>query len=94
MKLPFFLIVGKRGSVRINKSVPRLDWDEVSIGITLEIPDKIFQRPALQATISIPEDAVNKNPITAEVKDNVADAIEQATGLKFLISVEGSEKAA
>lgn len=92
MKKGFYLIISRTGSMRVNKSIPRLDWDEVSIYMTLNIPDQIFSRPALQATITIPESAVNKDPLTAEVVDNVKEAIETTTGLKFSVSVEEPPK--
>jgi hypothetical protein len=92
MKKGFYLIVSRNGSMRVNKSIPRLDWDEISIYTTLEIPDQLFNRPALQAAITIPESAVNKNPLTAEVVDNVKEAIESTTGLKFSVTVEEPPK--
>lgn len=60
--------------------------------MNLNIPDKIFDKPTLQANITIPEEAVIKTPIEASVVDNVAEAIEQATGLKFNITVEKTEE--
>jgi hypothetical protein len=91
MKRNFYLTVSRNGSVRATKSQPGLGWDEISIGMTLEIPDKIFQKPILNASITIPEDVAMKSPISAEVRDNVAEAIEQSTGLKFVIKVEARE---
>ncbi len=88
MKVPFYLIVSSSGAIRVNKKAPTLGWKEVSIGMNLDIPDEIFERPILQASISIPKDAVSQSPINADVQENVSKAIEQATGLKFSIKVE------
>lgn len=90
MRAPFYLIVNSNGTVRVNKRIPALAWNEVSIYINLEIPDAIFEKPTLQANITIPREAVVKAPLTAEVQDNVQSAIEQATGLKFNIMVESA----
>lgn len=87
MNTSFYLKVNKWGSVRAVTQAKSLAGDEVLISLELEIPDRIFEKPSLQATITIPEEAVGNTPINAEVKDNVAEAIEQATGLKFAITV-------
>ncbi|MFZ2882119.1 MAG: hypothetical protein WA019_03525 [Candidatus Moraniibacteriota bacterium] len=92
MKIPFYLKVNSNGTVGVTKNAPALQWNEVSIFMNLNIPDKIFDKPTLQANITIPEEAVIKTPIEASVVDNVAEAIEQATGLKFNITVEKTEE--
>lgn len=92
MKKQFFLTVSRNGSVKATKNHPNLDWDEISIGMTLDIPDQIFKKPLLTASITIPEDVAMKSPINAEVADNVAEAIEQSTGLKFVIKVEAEKE--
>ena len=92
MKTYFYLAISQNGSVRSLKNQPSLNWNEISVGMSLDVPDKIFQRPVLQASIIIPEDVVMKTPLNAEVRDNVAEAIEQVTGLKFSIKVEESEE--
>lgn len=88
MKAVFYLTVNNRGSVRVTKTQPSLDWNEVSILLNLNIPDQVFRKPILQADITIPEEVVANSPINADVANNVALAIEQATGLKFAITVE------
>ena len=92
MKIPFFLTVSSGGSVRVTKAHPGLNWDELSIYCNLSIPDQLFRKPQLQASITIPEEVVMKTPINAKVADNVAEAIEQSTGLKFAITIEGKQE--
>ena len=92
MKIPFYLKVNSNGTVGSYKNPPALTWNEVSIYMVLDIPNKIFDKPTLQANITIPEEAVIKTPIEASVVDNVAEAIEQATGLKFNITVEKKDE--
>lgn len=91
MKKDFYLVISRGGSMRVVKSIPRLDWNEIAISMALELPDALFNRPSLQASITIPEDVVMKTPINAEIMDNVEDAIAQATGLNFTITVEQKE---
>jgi len=88
MNKKFYLVISQKGKVRATKTSPSLEWNEISIGVNLDIPDAIFERPILNASITIPTDTVIKTPINAEVRDNVAEAIKQATGLKFVIKIE------
>ena len=92
MNIPFYLKVSSTGVVGAYKNPPSLGWNEISMFVRLDIPDRIFDKPTLQANITIPEEAVIKTPIEASVVDNVAEAIEQATGLKFNITVEKKEE--
>lgn len=87
MRIPFYLIVSRSGRVRVNKTPPRLDWDELSVAMELEVPDKLFARPVLQASISIPESIYPESPLNAHVADNVREAIKQATELDFAIRI-------
>lgn len=88
MKVNCYLVVSSTGKVRVNKSLPNLNWDEVKIKIMLDIPDKIFEQPQLQANITIPQEAVPESPLSAKVVDNVKEAIQKATGLNFAITVQ------
>ena len=64
-----------------------MGWNEVSIYVMMDIPDALFDKPYLQATIAIPQSSVQKSPLNAEVADNCREAIESATGLEFSIRV-------
>jgi len=88
MKVPFYLTVSKGGSVRVTKQCPGLRWDEITVQVTLELPDAVFQRPSLQAEITIPKEAIVSTPIKADVKDNIQNVIKQVTGLDFSITVQ------
>lgn len=96
MKVKKWLTIGRNGSARITKGKPGLDWDEIAIQLDIELPDALFQRPRLAASITVPEEAAATDVIDTIVADNVQEAIEQATGLEFSISIchpkpEGSE---
>lgn len=82
MKVDFYLIVNERGSVRLTKTKGSMKFDEIAVGIRLELPDALFYKPHLSAGIKIPDDAATPQEITAEVIENCKEAIEQATNLK------------
>lgn len=88
MTVQFYLIVGSGGSVKAVKSYRNLAWNEVAIHMTVAVPDRIFQKPSLSASVTIPDEVAGLPEISAEVKDNVREAIEAATGMEVLIRVE------
>jgi hypothetical protein len=101
MKLSGFIVVKKsnrypyRGSLRLTKTSPSLDFDEVAVKINIDVPDELFSKPKLEATITIPQEAVSSPTIDAEVIDNVEKIIKQNTGFEVrlnLVSVEEKEE--
>ncbi len=88
MKLNYYLVVSKSGTVRAVKNKPNLGFDEIAIYHNLELPDALFKKPTLEATIMIPEYAALPQIIEADVVENVKDAIANATGLEVRISLE------
>ena len=87
MKTYFYLVVNSKGTTRTVKTKPGLDWNEISIRIDLTLPDSLFQKPSLNAVIEIPQDKVNPTTIDVEMSNNIAQAIEQATGHAVKISI-------
>lgn len=93
MEVQFYLVVNKSGTVKTYKNKPGLNWDEISMRMNLTLPDALFQKPLLEATVIIPESAAMPQTIDAEVAANARDAIEMATGLEVqlkIVSEEGS----
>lgn len=93
MKIKKWLTVASNKSARLTAGKPSLDWDEVSIMLEVDIPDAMFKRPRLEAKITVPDEAAAAETINASVSDNVQEAIEQATGLTFSISVAKPDNA-
>lgn len=87
MKLPFFLTINQKGSVKATKNKPYLDWNEISIQMNLVLPDALFKKPQLSANITIPDEAAISKMIEAEVRDNVKEAIEQVTGMEVKLNL-------
>ena len=63
------------------KKPSRLAKNEIAIKINLSVPDALFERPELQASIVIPDSAVNRPVIDAEVCDNLAQTLSDQLGL-------------
>lgn len=87
MKTEFWLIVNSGGSVHVRKTRPALDANEVSVKLNLSLPDALFQRPQLQADVSIDPDQVQTYPMETAIVQNIKDAVKQATGMDLAITV-------
>ena len=92
MKEQAYLVIGPTGLRGVRKSKPRLNWDEISIRISLDIPDTMFKRPHVEAIIKVSEDAVRPTEINPEIFINTKKLIEQETGMKVDFKVLPSEK--
>lgn len=98
MKIISYLCIKKtgsnyspRGTLRITKTSPALDINEIAVKLNIEVPDELFSKPSLEASISVPKDAISKPVIEAEVVDNIQEIIKQNTGFEVklnLVSVE------
>lgn len=82
-----FLIVNQNGQMKLSRSAPSLDANEVSIALKVAIPRAIFTKPALSAEIEIPAEAGNPASLTAKTVNNIKDAVKQATGMELAISI-------
>ncbi|HEX9987058.1 MAG TPA: hypothetical protein VGE45_01065 [Chloroflexia bacterium] len=87
----FYLVVTRNGAVDVYKKTPSVRADQVSVRCQLQIPQALFERPHLSATIVVPEEAARPTEISAEVLGNWQEAIQQATGLDIQLSVLGLE---
>ena len=92
MNVEKWLTINSRGSTRITQGKPGLSWNEVSILLKVTLPDALFNKPRLEAKIDIPKEAAGPDSLTADVVENVKEAIEQSTGLTFSINVIKEEK--
>lgn len=87
MILSKYLIINNRGSVQLRERTFSLKHNEVAIKLEMDIPDALFTKPTLVATMTIPEEAVPQSQIDTKVTDNIEKIIKDATGLTMNISV-------
>lgn len=77
---------------RVTKTSPSLDKNEIALRIEVNVPDAVFEKPQLEATINVPEEAVNAPVISAEVVDNVEEIIKQNTGFEVKLNLVKPEE--
>ena len=87
MKLKGYLIVSSNGITKFAKKYPNLGRNEVAVGISLELPDRLFERPQLNATIIIPDSAVLPYEITADVHNEIEHALASVEGIDIKLTV-------
>jgi len=97
MNAEFFLIIQgtkfhtfstrrELGSVQVRKKKPRTNADEIAVKVHLDIPDSLFEKPTLEVTASVPDDAGPGPTISTQVADNIAEIIRRETGVSVVIS--------
>jgi len=102
MEASFYLIIGARkarfgmakyeaGEFHVRKNKPKTASNEIAIKLKLNIPDAVFERPQLEATISIPDDQVSPPIIDADVADNIAQVLSEEIGIDVHVSMPESE---
>ena len=87
MKIEKWLTMNRSGTAKINTKRPYMGVSEIAILLSLEIPDALFTKPKLIAEMKIPNEAVTQEQISAEVTDNIEEAIKSVTGLEMRVSV-------
>lgn len=96
MKISQYIVIKRRNrwsyTSRLTKGNPALASNEIAVKVSLEIPDAIFDKPSLEAQITIPEDAVSKPVIEASVIDNVQEIIKQNTGFEVKLEVVNEQE--
>ena len=83
MKKESYLIINRNGIVGHRKTKPQLNWNEIAVKIKLDIPDEIFIRPHLEATIKVDKDKITTEQIYPDIIINTKSLIEQQTGAKI-----------
>jgi hypothetical protein len=85
MKVSQWLAISKNGITRVRKTKPFLEWDEIAIKLDLVIPDDLFRRPIIDATLTVKD--VPNNKYEPEIVINTKELIEQQTGAKINFTV-------
>ena len=100
MRIQKFLVItalksrysGFNHKIEIREKTPSLDGMQIAVKLDIEIPDALFQRPTLEAKMTIPEEAVPKLSLDANVTENISRLIKDATGLTMKVTVVEQEK--
>jgi hypothetical protein len=82
-----YLVISKNGSVKAVEREPRLDANQISLKLMLDVPNEFFERPRLEARLTVPATAVQKSKINLDVVGNVEKLIKEATGLTMAVSI-------
>lgn len=85
MLLTNWLVINKNGVKAVRKSKPALDWDEIAVKINIDVPKELFQRPTLEATLTVKD--IPNNAYMPDVVLDTVDLIEQQTGAKINFTV-------
>lgn len=94
MNVPFYLYIRRGGTkysprpqVRVTKTKGNTASDEIVIAVNLDVPEALFNKPQLTASITIPQDVVPEE-IKAETIDNIKETLRQSLDLKINFEVE------
>jgi hypothetical protein len=91
MKTSCYLKINESGSISVSKGKPDLNFDQVAVHLQIELPDILFKKPQITATLKVDEGDATPLIINAETSNNVKDAIETVTGIKVLLKVENPD---
>jgi hypothetical protein len=87
----FFLALSQNGrwrlSGRLSKSLPALKAGEIALSLTVKLPETLFKKPSLRASIEVPESAVSAPVIDSAVVDNIREIVQQQLGVDLQIAV-------
>lgn len=97
MNADFWLVIGactdRHGDVvldrlQVYKRVPeRIGRDEISMRVNLNLPDSLFTKPTLQASITVPDDGPSPK-VSVYLADQIQDVIAEQLGLKMHITAD------
>lgn len=88
MKTNFYLKVNNKGKVTASRNAPYLTKDGVSIYVGMVLPDVLFKRPQISATITVDQKNVTPFVINAETLNSVRDATQQSTEMEVKLTIE------
>lgn len=98
MILDKYLIVSAQGrgyrrtlKAELREREPQLDGNSIAIHLKVDIPDALFDRPTLEAKMTLPAEAVPKVKITPEITSNIESIIKERTGLNLKVGIAPHE---
>lgn len=82
MKIKGYLVINNKGSCRFVKNKVGVGWNEVLMGLSIEIPDSVFKRPVLEANIKI--DGELNHKFNYELREDIQDVLETMPNVHLL----------
>ena len=76
-----WMVINKNGIQKIRQSKPDLGWNEIAVRVSVEVPDELFKRPHIEASIKVSD--VPNTAYDADIVVNTKELIEQQTGAKI-----------
>lgn len=87
----FHLALSRNGnwrlSGRMSRGLPSLKPGEVAMALTIRLPDALFKKPSLRATVDVPSTCVSAPVIDSKVVDNIREVVSQQLGIEMTIAV-------
>ena len=71
MQSSIFLVLSKKGVIRLAKKAPKLNGDERSVMIDISVDDSIFDYTFLKTNLDIKEDDVITPSLSVEVNHSL-----------------------
>lgn len=90
MRFNNWLIINKNGIKAVRRQKPTLQYDEIAIKINLIIPEELFKRPTIEATLKL--ENIPNIGYDPELIINTKELIEQQTGAKIEFKVVNKEE--
>ena len=87
MKDKAYVVLSRKGVVRMTKTSPGLRAGEVSMLLSVNAPDELFQRPLIKATVEVDKDAVAPVEIDAGTLEAIGENIRQGIGVDVALDV-------
>ncbi len=76
-----------KATVRITTQLPKLSAQEVALQLDINLPDELFLRPQLKASITVSSDNVSPPVIEAEVLSNISEIVQKELGVDLKINL-------
>lgn len=80
----------KKLNARLAVRKPRLQRGEVAIELNVSVPDTLFDRPILKASVEVPEAAAAQSVITADVMQNIGETLSRQLGIRVEVTADSN----
>ena len=68
MKDTCYIVMSEYGIERMTKRAAALKRGEIAVRVKLDVPDRCFAEPAIDASISVPESAIIRPDVNVSVE--------------------------